>query len=537
MEYRALRRLPARVLLDGLLISALVVLYLHLRLQMGIDWYDEGIRLYGAMRVLQGAQPYHDFFAYYGPAQFYWPAALFAIFGEQVVVMRYGALFFVGIGAVAMTALVRRTGAGPSGMLFTAAAILLGFDLVHPFAFDPALALVLAAGVVVTGGESTLRLVSAGVLIGLGSLFRHDFGLYGAIAAALGITCAEHAADADPGRRWQRITWRVSKVALGVLLIALPAYGLLALRSLEQVVDCLLIKPPQLMEYRTIPYSIGLRRALAKFSADQLLPSLGRGALGSWILIAPFTGVLSLASFVFPQVRRELLSRRERVAVLAFLVPLAACVSVYGFGRSDPPHVYPLHCVTAALLAILASAAVRALSPRWLTRGLALGVAVWVGALFVAGHSAHLKSWENSAPAPWARARGLRVSKGTFWMSRLIRDVEANSGDKPIFVASNRHDRVHKNLMTAYFLTGRAAATYYQDFLPGFTTRAEVQSEIVEDLESSGARTVVVWNRRLPNEPNPSASEKGAKILDEYLKAKFVRKKRRGPYHLLLRRD
>lgn len=537
MEYRALRRLPARVLLEGLQISALVVLYLHLRVRLGIDWYDEGIRLYGAMRIVQGAQPYHDFFAYYGPAQFYWPAALFAIFGEQAVVMRYGALVFVGVGAVALTALVRRTGAGPAGMLFTAAAILLGFDLVHPFAFDPALALVLAAGVVLTGGDSTPRLVSAGVLIGLASLFRHDFGLYGAVAAALGVTCAAHAPDADSDRRWQRITRRVGSIALGVLVIALPAYGLLALRSLERLVDCLIIKPPQLMEYRSIPYGIGVKRALAKFSADQLLPTLGKGALASWILLGPFTGLLGVSTLVFPGVRKELLSRRERVAVLAFLLTFGAGVSVYAFSRSDAPHAYPLHCVTAALLAIFASAAVRALSRPWLTRGLALGVATSVGTLFLGGFSAQLTSWEKSSPAPWARARGLRVSKGTFWMSRLIRDVEANAGGKPIFVASNRHDRVHKNLMTAYFLTGRAAATYYQDLLPGFTTRAEVQSEIIKDLETSGARAVVVWNRKLPSEPNPSATEKGAKILDEYLKGKFVRKQRRGQYHLLVRRD
>ena len=50
--------------------------------------YDEGLALTGAMRVEAGQVPHRDFYANYGPAQFYILAGLFKIFGESLLVER-----------------------------------------------------------------------------------------------------------------------------------------------------------------------------------------------------------------------------------------------------------------------------------------------------------------------------------------------------------------------------------------------------------------------------------------------------------------
>jgi len=55
--------------------------------------YDEGLALTGAMRVAAGQIPHRDFYANYGPAQFYVLAGLFKIFGESLVVERLFDLF------------------------------------------------------------------------------------------------------------------------------------------------------------------------------------------------------------------------------------------------------------------------------------------------------------------------------------------------------------------------------------------------------------------------------------------------------------
>ena len=49
---------------------------------------DEGSLLYAAALVADGALPYRDFFEVYGPANYYWLASFFRIFGTHVLVAR-----------------------------------------------------------------------------------------------------------------------------------------------------------------------------------------------------------------------------------------------------------------------------------------------------------------------------------------------------------------------------------------------------------------------------------------------------------------
>src|SRR5258705_8400709 len=73
---RILHRAPSRRLsgtapaLPRLLVFLFTALYLLPLVPLGLNPYDEGVRLYGADQVLSGQIPYYDFFAYYGPAQF-----------------------------------------------------------------------------------------------------------------------------------------------------------------------------------------------------------------------------------------------------------------------------------------------------------------------------------------------------------------------------------------------------------------------------------------------------------------------------------
>src|ERR1700735_195041 len=50
--------------------------------------YDEGLVLTAAMRVAAGQIPHRDFYANYGPAQFYLLAGLFDLFGETLLIER-----------------------------------------------------------------------------------------------------------------------------------------------------------------------------------------------------------------------------------------------------------------------------------------------------------------------------------------------------------------------------------------------------------------------------------------------------------------
>ena len=78
-------RQPLREVAPVFLISCLV---LFLGMSRRPIVYDEGLMLTAAMRVAAGQIPHRDFYANYGPAQFYLVAGLFKLFGETILVER-----------------------------------------------------------------------------------------------------------------------------------------------------------------------------------------------------------------------------------------------------------------------------------------------------------------------------------------------------------------------------------------------------------------------------------------------------------------
>jgi len=499
--------------------------YLVPKALVNVDLYDEGIRLYGGMRVLHGAQPYHDFFAYYGPAQFYWPAALFALFGEQLLAARAGATLFAVFGVVLMTVLLSRAGVGALGLLWVTVAMLVPFSKVPLFGLDPSLSLILAAGAVALGSVPAPRLLVAGVCLGLASTFRHDFGLFGAVGLAVSLMLERHA----EGSLRARLS-RVGIVALAAAAVVLPVYGALLWRDPARVIDCLFIEPPKLMEYRRLPYTHALGSVWRALRPG--LPSAD-DEMRLWVMLAPLLAPLGLLALLHRGLRVEVLSAPRRAATLAFLVTFALGASVYALGRSDTVHVYPLHCLTSGLLAIIGGPLLRRLGRE---RGLRISLALLALVPLCIGLGHHFISWLQREPSGWVRARGVRVGGDAAWLTRLLEDVRSYAGDKPIYVGTERHDRVHRSMLTAYFLTGIESATYYPDLLPGFSTHSSVQERMIADIEASGAQAVVLWRLKLPEEPNPSATEQGSKLLDEYLASRFTPKTTSLEYELLVRK-
>ena len=80
-------RVRGRAVLLPLLFLAAVLYYLPLA-PIGLNVFDEGIRLNASVQILRGEIPYHDYYFLYGPALGYWGAALFKILGVQVMSLR-----------------------------------------------------------------------------------------------------------------------------------------------------------------------------------------------------------------------------------------------------------------------------------------------------------------------------------------------------------------------------------------------------------------------------------------------------------------
>src|ERR1051325_8628670 len=112
------------LLFAALLISfALTIAYPRWR--AGIDWRDEGLLAYGAVRVMHGEVPQRDFVSVQPPLSFYTAAGIFELCGTSLVSLRaFGLSLFLllplliyGVGRNFMGPVLAFTAAAPACVL------------------------------------------------------------------------------------------------------------------------------------------------------------------------------------------------------------------------------------------------------------------------------------------------------------------------------------------------------------------------------------------------------------------------------------
>ena len=157
---------------------------------------DEGSTAAQALRILNGDLIYRDFFTVVTPGSYYTVAALFQIFGEQLMVLRWAALWS-GLAIVAVTlAIGRQIASWP----FAAAAALMttvwGWFLITPnfYSLQAALFALVALffSLRATADQPTRWIVLAGVMTGLTALVKQNVGAY----LAIGLLCSMWASRA-----------------------------------------------------------------------------------------------------------------------------------------------------------------------------------------------------------------------------------------------------------------------------------------------------------------------------------------------------
>ena len=499
---------------------------------IGLGLYDEGIRLVGAQRVLNGEVPYRDFYTIYGPGQFYWPALLFKVFGVEIISTRIGFIASNAVAAAALFALCRRLGVSVTGSLL----VFLGFLLPRnrdffDGALDPAIAFVFVAAAVLTFESSRRRQIAVGMLAGMAALFRHDFGIFaltGAIAAC--------AIEEFP---WPR-AWRPPRIVMkstgwllaGFALTAGVVYGALAALDWHALVENLFTYPAVVMPYRRLrPFTgfLGLLQRLPSF------PSPMRTVVASFrsviYLAAPALVAVGFWAIRVPLLRTLLESKRLRVGVM-FLVVVTSGFSLYGFGRSDWYRLIPLYLISLPLIAVLGHLHCAG-QARWHGAQRMALIAAAVACLLVL--ATRTEDYLRAPSSNLEKARGIALPQEGRWVALAVNDLQADSG--PLFVAAERHDRILVNALGIYFLSGRAPGVYFAQFDPGITTTESTQRRIIDDLKKNDVRTVFVGCETFSEEPNQSSVSSGIRLLDDFLGQSYVEVKNRKVYRILKRRE
>jgi hypothetical protein len=491
------RRLPVSTAPVAVVLFLLGALLSGLTIRWGINPHDEGLMLQAGERIADGQLPYRDFYANYGPGQYFLIGGLDWLFGPSLLTWRIVRVLLDAGVAVLAYALVRRDAPEPLalGAWVAVAAAMAYPSIPHP---NPT-ALALGLGALLLAER---RPALAGALAGVAIVFRLDLG----VAALVGVMLLAWSEGRSPAAARAALTG----VAVAVVLMA-PV----------------VIAAPGDFWDQTIGFALdeqGLQRLP--------LPGAWDGGFEPNKILEhyyPYVLLAAAALWLAAAVRGRLPVRLWAAA------PLAAAGVLYLLARADVYHLVPL---AAVLPVLLATAAATERNTAWVVAlVLALGL--------IAIQGLDLKRIQLLDPPPLATididvADGVKAppaeARALSELSRYVRS-RVPPGD-PVFVANPRFDLVNVGNPLVYVLVGRPNPTRYDVMQPGVVTTAPVQREIVGDLERSRPRLVIRWLSPVADhrEDNGAGRSSGVQLLDRYLARAYEPARRFGDYLVLARR-
>ena len=476
---------------------ALGALLSGLTIRWGINPHDEGLMLQAGERIVDGQLPYRDFYANYGPGQYFLIGGLDWLFGPSLLTWRIVRVLLDAGVAVLAYLLARRDAPEPLalGAWLAVAAAMAYPSIPHP---NPT-ALALGFGGLLLAQR---RPALAGALAGVAIAFRFDLGL----AALAGVALLAG------GRR------AAARAALAGAAVALVLLAPVVIAAPGDFWD------------QTIGFALdqqGLQRLP--------LPGAWEGGFEPNKILEhyfPYVLLAGTALWLAVAVRARLPARLWAAA------PLAGAGVVYLLARADVFHLVPLAAVLPVLLATAAAAERRAGRT-----ASAVALALVLGLIAIQGLDRKRVQLLDPPPlaaihvdvadgvkAPPAEARALAG------LARYI-DARVPPGD-PVFVANPRFDLVRVGNPLVYVIVGRPNPTRYDVMQPGVITTAPVQREIVRDLERAGIVFVIRWLSPVADQPedNGAGKSSGVRLLDRYLERTYAPVKRFGDYLVLARR-
>ncbi len=528
----------------------LSLLYLLIGYNQGLNVYDEGLSVYGAVSVLHGDVLYRDFFTGYGPAQFYVMAVLFKLFGITLIVERLASVCFMWLMCFSGFLVARRLVSAPFALLAWVLMVVQNIGIVPGFPPPmPNIMLFSFLGCLCMFRFIATRrarwVVFSGLCSGLVAVFRHDFAVY-SLLAGLFVSAVFVAACYYPeGTRIHRRLLAAAGIQAVYLLsaaaVVVPAAALVLSRvSSQDVVFPLAVVPLKLYaRYFALPYPMppDPRNLL---NGSMALPSFMLTLLSRvpfWMPIFVFGA--TTAFFANLDWRSDTRRQLERwlPAVLVFL--LGVEYWNYLRIRSDLPHALPTYTVSTIVLAVLMQnirASGRLRKPLYAVAAL---VSLSIVALPVRAKIPMVRSLvePNGFTFTLERGRGIYPGDQYAEYENAVRYVqERTEPTERIFVGSARHDMLRTNDVMFYVLAERMSATRYVELHRAVACAAPCQKEIVRDMKAMNVRYVVLRHDHFRELPNESSRSSGVTILDDFIRDRYSVVAVYGDYSILHRK-
>ena len=477
--------------------------------------------LTGAFRVLNGDIPSKDFYANYGPAQFYVLAGLFRLFGTNVLTARIYDAAVSGMIVTAVHFLFGRLYPSwfAASCALSIAALLLVFQS-HGSTLSVCILFTLLAAVKLSSllASDSGKLAYLPVSISIAGVlqFRYDLAIIAAAAYALSIIVVHSIKARDSGIDYLHSLRTV--LAILLVLVTVPVMILLWLVEAGILVPAV----KDLLDYSGSNYVA--MRSLPFPGPWQLLQSPIHGLAVYFPLAA-----VSLASFTMVRARREpqlFRTDREVISIIVFII-VTCCFFSKGWVRTSGEHMLFANVPAVALVFLCLH---RLMSLGQLhTRIVAISLFVFALAFSL--------NW-RSGPL-YRNLRHLAIDETLPTLSGFF--IEPDRMQTARYIAHNtqtwerihsataRHDKIFANDVLIYFVTQRMPATRWHHYDPGVQTTRAVQQEIIRDLERNRISLLMrdsTWDD--VNEPNMSSESSGVHDLDRYLDNNFWQEKESG---------
>jgi hypothetical protein len=532
-------------------LAILSVLYFLPDVTLHANPYDEGVIVYGALRVLRGELPYRDWWTMYPPGQFYLLAALFKLFGPSLLVERVSNIL-IRSSLVLLAWRITAPFVSRSTALLCWLVGTVWLGRFSPFGSSVLIALLLSMTSVLLlerhsiDPTSPLRLLLGGMAAGATAVFRHDVGFYASLAGLIVLTFSASTGTVTESGSWARVASRMQGIllyVLGVAIIVLPvALCLVIAVPLKEVIEDLIIFPAHVFpSVRALPYPRPPGLSLFLNGSLSLRSYLSYSLTALPYYVVPLVFVLSMLLLVGRPHVQDSLDRARRWTIL-HLTLLAGALFPQILVRADLPHLL-VFSVPVLLLLPLGQGILKRPSggASYLPAVAALVLLlpmlvepVYVKARVILGPPTEALPRSGDWSTLPERRLGYAVADPDE-LAAVGYIVDHVGPGERIFVGLWTHRRVETNDVLFYFLADRDSATRYHELHPGVATTERVQGEIAKDLAARDVRYVVLWSGADAESTTAANREEGAALLDAYLTRNYRHSATFGAYSIFVR--
>jgi hypothetical protein len=541
----------AAPLLQSALMLALAFAALLPAIGNALNFYDEGLIVFGAERVLNGQIPYRDFWTMYGPGQLYVLAGLFRLFGASIMVERVFDLMVRAGLALAFYWLTARLSSREFATLTWIASVfwLAYFGFFGYPIFTALLFVTLSVLALIQSFSDRRWLIGGGLLLGAAALFRHDLAAYAFIAQFIVLAArafTRQGTMALPARLWAAARAQAPYLVGLIVVVAPAALFFVATTPLNELLQQLIIFPLTVFpRFRVLPYpALELTLESLPFYAPFVIYAFAIAIVVLSVLAARRASVVSAATTAagVPAAMPAVLDDASQARLWG--IGLVVLFGLFAFNqarvRADLIHIPQFFLPAIVLAPVLMhrgpGVSANASSLTGLFAFVLLGALMVKPADYVATTtSAALNTTPAALSHGIPRAAGTQVMPDEAAAVRTIRFLVPPG--QAIYSGVTRHDLIFVNDPMFYFLAERPPATRYHELHPGWATTLPVQQEIAAELERNNVQYLVLidlegWGK----EPNESAISSGVTFLDDYIAGHYSIAQQTGMYRIMARR-